>query len=224
MHCVKPLAIQPGTDWNVYTLFSISALVWFWWSIKTPLRWDWEGSVSPWQRQLLSVLWQPRGGTTSMKPLPTQTQTHRWHFWCLPGQLFPKRCTVCMQCKRKPHVNCKTRKTECHITPLPQNPSSRQAELNKIITVTRSSSLSGQGCFRKTTTRVTLCRRCKLCFQKQRCDVDTRWLTLTQGLRCKLCFQKLGFESESKLDTHRFTWGLYSDSARLSRCSGTYGG
>ena len=88
---------------------------------------------------------------------------------------FPKkRCTVCMQCRRKPHVNCKTRKTECHITPLPQNPSSRRAELNKIITVTRSSSLSGQGCFRKTTTRVTLCRRCKLCFQKQRCDVDTR--------------------------------------------------
>ena len=47
--------------------------------------------------------------------------------------------------------------------------------------------------------------------KKQRFEVDTRWLTLTQGLRCKLCFQK---QQHSELDAHWFAsrpvfWARY---------------
>ena len=123
---------------------SFHSLIWTWWIIETSLRWNWEGSVSPWQRQLLSVLWHKICGNREEGPLAwnqismnnyayTDTQIS---FWCLLGQLFLKRCTMCMQCGCKLDVNCKMKKSECRITPLPQNSSSCWAEQNKIITVT----------------------------------------------------------------------------------------
>ena len=133
------------TKAHVYILFSIFALVWFWWSIETSLRWDCEGSESPWQRQLLSVLCHKICGHREKGPL-AWNQISMIHYaaypdtqtpcCCLLWQIFLKRCTVCKQCRCKPAVNCQMKKTECRITPLPQNSSSCWAELNKIITVT----------------------------------------------------------------------------------------